>query len=928
AQGHAQPEEILAVTYTENSAAELKDRVEKRLRRRAAITACNFHAYSLGLLKRHRQDFSLLLPEDVYVFLRQRIERLGLRRFIKPADLGQFLHDLKDFFDRCTEELILPAQFQGWVDGLRPGPDMPRNCRSKMVAELGEQEILERWREIARAYTNSMGLIEDEGLGTFGMMISKAVRLLESDAELLERERGKARFILIDEFQDCNSSNIILADLLAGAEKNIFAVGDPDQAIYRFRGASSAAFEEFQKRFPETQGVVLEENQRSRGNILRVAFAAVSGNPPVPSLGERVRFQRTLLQSGRDRRDQADGRFPFDQPVAVSVASGHEAEAAIIAEEIEQLRRSRRPGERESMAVLYRQHIHREKLMEELAARGIPFIVTGLDVLETGVVRDLLALARAVAYENDAESLFRVCALPQFKVSATDLRQRLAAAHRTKTFKNVLQEMESAAEVLAALRQAREFVQAQKLTAAGAFTYLVRQFGLPEKDPAVQAMLRFVAAWEEKPFVQTTSLTEFLGYMEYYQQGAGIVPMFTEEQMAEVERQNPDAVQLMTVHVAKGLEFTHVWILRVVPPAFPKSFNEALFEFPQALRRSAPMGEGRDVHDQEERRLFYVAITRARDRLTITSRPGRGKDKTPAGYLRPLLTNRDLKAALEVRDGDHAASAQAPAELSPIAGWMLLPPAFNAKEIKLSANAVQRYSTCPLQFKLGRDWNIPGEAAAALQYGSAIHTVLKNYYDPQQAVQSVEEVVAAFRREFAKGVIDDPVQRKMYEDQGEKQLRVLIESCPRGSVDVLAAEHSFTFKIGEQEIVGRIDRLDRLQDKAVRVVDYKTGSPKDNKFAEESLQLSIYAMGVSQMNLMPQELVLLNVQDNSQAVATRTPKQLETARRTIEEVAQGIARSDFEPTPGQHCRWCEYRRLCPATEQRMFIPAGVLAESN
>src|SRR5437016_10297807 len=129
------------------------------------------------------------------------------------------------------------------------------------------------------------------------MQISGAIGLLKSDSQLLERERSRARFVLIDEFQDCNSSNIILAELLAGEQKNIFGVGDPDQAIYRFRGASSAAFEDFQRRFPETKGISLEENQRSRSNILRVAYSAIRPNPQVSSQGHSVDFERTLLQS-------------------------------------------------------------------------------------------------------------------------------------------------------------------------------------------------------------------------------------------------------------------------------------------------------------------------------------------------------------------------------------------------------------------------------------------------------------------------------------------------------------------------------------------------------------------------------------------------------------------------------------------------------
>jgi DNA helicase-2/ATP-dependent DNA helicase PcrA len=924
-QGHAPPEEILAITFTDNAADELKARVEKRLRRKTALFAGTFHAYCLGVLKRAGQDFNLLLPEDVYVFLRQRIDQLGLKRFIKPADLGQFLEDLKNFFDRCHEELVGPEEFQQYVDGLRPGPSVPRNCRSKDVEEMGAQEIVERWQEIARVYTNSMRLLERDNLGTFGMMIRNAVRLLESNAALLERERRKARFILIDEFQDCNSSNIILAQLLAGADQNIFAVGDPDQAIYRFRGASSAAFEEFQKRFPQTEGVVLDENQRSRGNILRVAYAAINENPPVQSLGDKVKFQRAQLESGRDRRDQQGGRFAFDEPVEIVLSDCHEGEAALIGQEIAQLRRDRRPGDC-SMAVLYRQHMQREDLMAELAARDIPFIVIGLNVLETAMARDVLALAGAVGNDNDADSLFRVCALPKFDVVADELRKKLAVAGGQKSFRAVLQTLESAAPVLTAIKDARAYIREQELSAEGALTFLVRQFGLPEQDPVVQAILRFAASWKKKAFVKDSSLPEFLQYLDYYQKGRGIIPLYTEERMTELERHNPDAVQLMSVHAAKGLEFSHVWLLRVMSGSFPTYFKENLFEFPPALRSSIAVGDGKLVHDQEERRLFYVAITRARDRLSIGSRPGKGKkDPSPPGFLRLMIGDRRLKAALTTRNSEGMRSSTLPLDPSPLGRWMLLPPAF-ATEMALSANAVQSYSTCPMKFKLERDWKIPGEAAAAMQYGFAIHTVLKNYYDPAAHAKelSIEDAVEAFKHEFGKGYIDDPVQRKIYEERGIDQLRTLLLASPRGSTTVIATEHKFSFKLGEREIRGRIDRIDQLEDGVVRVIDYKTGAPKERKFADESLQLSIYAMAVAQMNLSPRELVLVNVQDNSEAVSSRSPKQLDSAREKIQEAAEGIRRGEFDPRTGSHCRWCDYQNLCPATEQRVFLPVKPL----
>src|SRR5215831_19458093 len=485
-QGYARPDEILAITFTENAAAELKARVERRLKRRAPIWSGTFNAYCVAILSRAHKNFFVLTQEDIYVFLRQRIAQLGLERFIKPSDVGQFLDDLRSFFDRCQEQLVGPQEFQDWVDSLRPGAGLPRNCRSKDVDELGPEEILQRWREIARVYSNAMRLMEEENLGTFGMQISKAVSLLQSDAELLQDERRRARFILIDEFQDCNSSNIMLAELLGGVEQNIFAVGDPDQAIYRFRGASSAAFEEFQKRFPRTKAVTLEENQRSRGSILRVAFAAIRENPDVSSFHAPADFRRVPLQSARDMNDQQSGRFVFDEPVEVAISASDAQEGADIAEEILEIQRNRRGREQYSMAVLYRSHANREKLMQELAAREIPFLVKAMDVLETAVVRDTLAVARAVANDGDAESLFRMCAFPQFAMDAHELREKLSGAANKSTFRSILDTMDGGSRVLAAVESARSFIAGQNIGLTGTFGYLVRTFDLPEDDLALK----------------------------------------------------------------------------------------------------------------------------------------------------------------------------------------------------------------------------------------------------------------------------------------------------------------------------------------------------------------------------------------------------------------------------------------------------------
>jgi len=930
--GHAAPDEILAVTFTENAAEELKTRVEKRLRRKAAITAGTFHAYCYGLLKRTGNDFYTLVQEDVYVFLRQRIDQLGLKHFIRPADLGQFLDDLRSFFDRCHEELVTPEDFQKYVDGLESAAELPRNCRAKEVDQLGAALIRERWQEIARVYSNSMRLLKEKNLGTFGMQISTAVGLLRDREELREQERKRAKFILIDEFQDCNSSNIILAELLAGEAQNIFAVGDPDQAIYRFRGASSAAFEEFQSRFPHTESVTLDENQRSRGNILRVAYSVIRENPGVAALGKSVQFARAELLSGRDRREREQGKLVFDNAVQAVISREDGQEAAEIAREIEALLAARGGKQRPlSLAALYRQHTHRESMIAELAARGIPFIVRGSSVMETSTARDLLAAVRAVTFENEAESLFRVAAFPVFAVPADELRGKLALARGKTPFSQVLVTMESGNRVLQAVQDVRSSLMQQKLTAGGVFARVIEKFGFDASDPVVKALQRFVETWEEKPFIEQKSVQSFLQYLEYFQECRGVIPLWTEEDLERAEREHPEAVQLMTVHAAKGLEFDHVWILRVTSSSFPANYKEPLFEFPPGLRGSIAVGDSKEVHEQEERRLFYVAITRARDALAMHGRPGRGKERIPSGFLRPLLVDRSLAGVLENRES-HEAPRQCEALFanSAVTEWFALPPAFDAVSLPLSANAVESYTTCPLKFKLERDWNIPGEVAAAMQYGNAVHTVLRSYYVPQpgKPLHTVEDVIKAFHAEFFKAVVDDAVQRRLYEDRGQEQLRALITAQPRGSVDVIDAEVAFEFPMAQRKIRGRIDRLDRVEGKKVRVVDYKTGAPKTQEYADRSLQLSIYAMGAAKLGFDPQDLVFLNLQGSEAVVTRRTPLQLERAQEKILEAAEGMEAGQFEPKPGMHCKWCDYRRLCPATEQRVYVPVKALGAAE
>src|SRR5581483_1020930 len=231
---------------------------------------------------------------------------------------------------------------------------------------------------------------------------------------------------------------------------------------------------------------------------------------------------------------------------------------------------------------------------------------------------------------------------------------------------------------------------------------------------------------------------------------------------------------------------------------------------------------------------------------------------------------------------------------------------------------------CPLEFKLRRDWDLPGRVGGALQFGAVMHTVFKDYYDAVKAgrPRSQESVLGLFRATLEGVHFDDPVQRELYLRDGTRQLtRFLSLREQEIPPAVLQTERGFEMKVGSVLVRGRIDRVDQLQGNAVAIVDYKTGTAQTQIDADNSLQLSIYMIAAQSLwSLRPERLVFYNMADNSTVISHRTEAELDKARARIHDVAERIRRGEFDPKPGYHCRGCLYRSLCPATEQDVALP--------
>jgi superfamily I DNA/RNA helicase/RecB family exonuclease len=931
-EGHAQPEEILALTYTLNSAKEMRDRVRKLLGGKS-VQAVTFHDYCLGLLKSANQDFGVLDEQDLWIYLRRRIRDLHLEHFIRAANIGQFLQDLLKFVTRCHDELVTPEKYEDYVNRLECSEvPMPRVAKSKNA--LDNSEVLARCREISRVYSTMERWLKEDNLGSFSHMISRAHALLHTDDAALADARSRARFILADEFQDANFAQIKILARLAGADGNIFAVGDPDQGIYRFRGASSAAFELFQKSFPNSKFVVLDKNRRSTTPILRTAFAVINENPPVFLQSGTQTYRRTPLQSAREEEAVDAGAPMSNPPVTAFILADKASDGADLVGLLREIQRKTK-CKWSDFGVLYRAHYQRDEAVQSLAEADIPFVIESMDVSDTPEARDLFACLNVIVSSGDDVSLVRVAALPCFSVKPEQLRQELRAIarenreNRVVPLSSVLERVEGGAEVLAAIDRARQEIYRRDAKGRGAMEIIAKEFALDRASPLLQAALSFVQDWEKRKINKTIELEELVDYLAYFREAGGVIPLTSSE--------SENAVRLMTVHGAKGLEFRHVFILRANSGSFPNNYKETLVAFPRELRDpdSVTEADDKELCKQEERRLFYVAMTRARDTLHIYAREGTGKiDKSPPGYIRELMNTRSVAPYFRWMP---ASGAQATLNMQAVASmlypnqsqtnkWLELP-VLDGLHKRLSASAVDTYERCGLRFKLERDWRIAAKPAAAMQYGAAVHRVLKTYFDSVRLgrPKSDDDLIDLFRQDLRDARIQETYQHELYENLGVTQLKQFLASArSMDASQVLHTEETFEIKIGDTIVAGRIDRIDRRPDGTVTIVDYKTGKARDQDDADESLQLSLYAIAAKEKwGYDVGALTFHNLEENVPVITTRSEAELTAARNRVQDAAEQIADGKFAPNPGMHCSFCAYRSLCP--EKEKHIPRRIEA---
>ncbi len=939
-------ENILGLTFTDKAAGEMKWRVVQAVGERAeGVWLSTFHKFCLEKILREAAAGAQALEDiDHWILLRRHVGELGLQHFKRLQEPGEFLSDFVKFFSRCQDELVSPDDYDRYVASLREKHERTKTALEGDALAIAEDNLA-RQQELARVYRASERLLRERKLVTFGAQLLRAVELLRTDAALLEKLREQYRYILVDEFQDTNIAQLELLWLLAGdpgrtdAPRNILAVGDHHQAIYRFRGASFGSFTIFLKRFCGVRGsdankflVSLSRNYRSTQRILNVAHAVIENNEQSP-----------LLPSGRLETEHREG-----ERVRVAEFATAEEEAQWVASEIDRLHDA--GAKWRSMAVLYRKHSHRTHLLEALRRRAIPFAIKGFSILSSTLVRDLLAWLRAIGQPSDNVACARALAAPYWGLEPRDLVRLTERAGKNR--RALADEVESARNEAPFDKEGvrlGEFVQlanrlrilACKYTASDLLDELVAALGVtPLASDAdrhyLERFVQFVREWEKKS--EGKQLRDLLEYLAFFDEAGGDIGL--EEELAD------DAVQLMTVHGAKGLEFPHVFILRLSKNDFPSGTRKAVFEFPpELMKEERPTG---DFQIQEERRLFYVALTRAKQHLTLSTVVNRFKKPSP--FLDDFLMNPKVQKSdtmqtsprvvlppMEEAAGPAPESAAAPGlfdrmqtetrAYSRVALWAKAfhPP--RPEPLQLSASAIDAYERCPMKYMFRHLWSMRGGPHAAMTFGNVVHTTIKEFVAELRKRGRVpfEEVTAIFDREWSSAGFPDDYQEQEYRKAGRDQLAAFHETYSAAPAEVMYQEKAFELPLENEVIVtGRIDQINRIDRDSVEIVDYKTGKPREAKKANDDLQLSIYALAAREvLELEPKRLVLYNLMSNEAVATTRDAKSLAKAKERIGAVADQIRAGDFSAKPGFGCGNCDYKPLCPAHEQLIPISPAI-----
>lgn len=914
----AKPSEILALTFTEKAAREMEERVDIGMPYGySQMWIMTFHSFCDKILRREglhiglNPSYKLLTDGESARFFRKKLFDFDIDYFRPLGNPTKFIDAILQHFSRLTDEDISPEVYSLWTD--------------KLKNETEEEKLeYKKYKELSSLYKTYTDLKIKEGYFEFGDLITQCLKLFRNRPNILGEYKRQFKYILVDEFQDTNYSQNEIVKLLAGENGNITVVADDDQSIYRFRGAAVSNVIQFRNSFPKTNVVVLTKNYRSTQEILDSSYKLIQFNNPdrlevVEKIDKKLKSQ--LFETG-------------DVPEFIH-ADRVENEAESVAKKVEELVESEGYSYKD-FAVLVRANTHADPFVKSFNRNGIPSQFLGPGRLfKQPEVLDLIAYLKVLYNSEDSISLYRVFAIDYFEISGNDLMSLSNAARKTnQSLYDVAVKVEnedisekSKASIQKLIKIIKKHQNLGKIETAGRILYLfLEESGMltyllrSETETAEKRSINIAKFFDKlKSFESandTASVSEVVDFLDLSLE-TGESPLTADSDWTE-----NNAVNILTVHSSKGLEFPVVFIVNLVAQRFPTTDRREAIPIPQELiREILPVG---DYHIEEERRLFYVGITRAKKRLYLTASDFYGDGKR-AKKLSPFIYE-----ALELDMFDKKLNNNKNEQLT----FLEYKPKDVEQSLKsehykvtyLSYSDIETFETCPLHYKLSKIFRLPVPPSASASFGLSVHASLREFFESVTTGKKPTEKIMFDILEknwVSKGFIDKKQERDFFEKGRMYLSGFLRQGFVKQKLPVLM-EEKFSFPLrnakGERILVGgTIDRVDDLGDGIIEIIDYKTSANiPSQKEVDKNMQLSFYALAatlsgnkyfIKSPDQIKLSLYYLDTQEKF--TTTRTKKQLEDTIDKIFETKYAIEASDFKCSGHMFCKnGCEFSMFC------------------
>jgi len=948
---HLAPEWVLVLTYNNQAAVQLRDRVRDRLEPGGAEggSLTTYNAFAVGLLSRfgwHKGWAPPHIVEDTEqdLLLLQVLRELAPASLYDPAHPLDAVRSVREVIQRAKQELLTPAKYDAHLrtaskrtqknledatdrlnqtqrdfqtalaqEGPRdpvtgPSPEVRRTSglfeQARAQYEQAQDRLirlrtdLERQLDVARVYHRIETEHKKRGLIDHDDCVLRAIELVRTVPECREWVRS-FRYVMVDEYQDTNRAQAVLVKEVVGArDGNVLVVADDDQSIYAFRGASRVNITRFRQDFPGRVEIQLPENRRSTPEIVAVS--------------------RSVIEAAADREMKPiQAVHPSGPRPEVLRAANASDEAVEITERISRLiTQGTAP---EDIAVLVRNRKEMDPIASALREAHVPYIASGgVSYFQSPEVKDAMAMFSVIVAPENSLALLRCLAQPNWRLSnqaRLDLNREMVRTGRpligllrAAESLSFLDDVDRATISRVVGRIDELGAMALTETASAVFWEAVREtgyFAIAERTEDLQ---------RQQVGANLYRLADIIEGMN----ARGVTPSFAEaerylriKQAAGAEAVAPlsseaKGVQLSTIHGAKGREWDHVFVAGLTEGRLPTRLVPSALDLPDTF---TPEGVGGSAnHLAEEQRLFYVAITRPRRTLTMSY-----ADRYAGGFERIEKASQFLGSIPE----DLVERRVISDHLLAAPKKRLLPAPLRKLPDQLSYSSLRTWDECARRYEFRYVWRLPEEPQETTRLGTLVHQVLQEAFISRMAGEAIDRrgLVEMWRR-ACDGPDGFPPADHDARMMGEGMLSRYADSGAWADASPEAVEKEFVVQVGGATFRGKFDRIDRRSG-GITVVDYKTGiAERDVDRLRRKLQPMVYAVASTQVYRVPEvtcEFQYLRTGVISQV--TYDAKQLGRARWVLERKVSELAdahrggRFDARPT-ARRCRECGFRTLC------------------